>query len=63
MYNNLREWKVEFECINISYNSYAKAFLKGKGVKMVPAVFRDDKHLNKDIDTNEFTKEMLDESI
>lgn len=55
MEQKLNEWDVPYETINISYDNKAKSFLKSKNVKTVPQLFLGDFHINKGIDTKDFT--------
>ena len=57
MMENLANWGMAFEVINLSNNPHAKVWAKERGLKIVPALFIDDFYVNEGIDTKEFTEE------
>jgi glutaredoxin len=63
MKQNLNNWNINFETINISENSQAKNWLKEKGHKTVPVLYLDDFWINEKIDTKIFTERMFYDRI
>ena len=60
MKKKLDEWGYEYQEINVSNNLLAKGFLKEQGHRTVPQLYNGNINLNKDIDTNDFTKRHLE---
>ena len=60
MKKKLDEWGYEYQEINVSNDLDAKGFLKEQGHRTVPQLYNGNINLNKDIDTNEFTKRHLE---
>lgn len=57
--NKLKSWDINFEEINISEIDEGKQFLKAKGHRTVPQLYLENFNLNADIETIDFTEEVL----
>ena len=53
---SIQEWNFDFREVNISYDLFAKDFLKEKGHRTVPQLYWNDTHVNK-LPTTELTYE------
>ena len=58
MKKKLDDWGLNYETINISYDTDGKMFLKEKGHRTVPQLYYKGIHLNK-VDTKDFTQRIL----
>ena len=56
MKRKLVEWDFDFREINVSYDMFAKDFLKERGHRTVPQLYWNDTHVNK-LPTTELTYE------
>jgi glutaredoxin len=64
MKQKLENWGYDFNEINLSYQLEQKAVLKEAGLRTVPQVFWNDKHVGPtNNDTASFTKEMLEAEL
>ena len=63
MKQKLLEWGFEYREVNLSYDLKARSFMKEMKLRTVPQLFRDRTHLNKNVDTIDFTKERLLEEL
>ena len=62
MKKKLAEWDYRYREINISYDLFAKDFLKDEGHRTVPQLYWNNTHLNK-FPTNELTKEHVEAEL
>ena len=58
----LAQWGYDFREVNVSYDLFAKDFLREKGHRTVPQLYWNDTHLNK-FPTAELTKEHVEAEI
>lgn len=58
MKKKLDSWGLNYETVNISYNTDAKMFLKENGHRTVPQLYFKGIHLNK-VDTKDFTQKIM----
>lgn len=64
MKSKLDEWGYKYEVIDIQKYESAKAFIVlDEGHKTVPQLYYGKTNVNRNVNTEEFTKEMLSESI
>tara|TARA_B100000524_G_scaffold343009_1_gene238652 strand:- start:598 stop:900 length:303 start_codon:yes stop_codon:yes gene_type:complete len=54
----LAEWDFRYREINVSYDLFAKDFMKAKGHRTVPQLYWNNTHLNK-LPTTELTKQHI----
>jgi len=62
MKKKLAEWDYRYREINVSYDLFAKDFMKEKGHRTVPQLYWHNTHLNK-LPTSELTKEHIEAEI
>ena len=62
MKKKLAEWDYRYREINISYDLFAKDFLRDRGHRTVPQLYWNNTHLNK-FPTDELTKEHVESEI
>ena len=62
MKKKLAEWDYRYREINVSYDLFAKDFMKEKGHRTVPQLYWNTTHLNK-VPTSELTKEHVESEI
>ena len=62
MKKKLAEWDYRYREVNLSYDSFAKAFMKERGHRTVPQLYWNNTHLNK-LPTSELTKEHVEAEI
>ena len=58
----LLEWNYSYREVNVSYDLFAKDFLKSEGHKTVPQLYWNDTHLNK-LPTLDLTKRHIENEI
>jgi glutaredoxin len=58
----LSDWNYAYREINVSYDLFAKDFLKNKGHRTVPQLYWNDTHLNK-FPTLDLTKRHIENEI
>mgnify|MGYP001204797568 FL=1 len=63
MKQKLLEWGFEYREVNLSYDLQGRSFMKEMKLRTVPQLFRDRTHLNKNVDTVDFTKQRLLEEL
>ena len=63
MKQKLLEWGFEYREVNLSYDLHGRSFMKEMKLRTVPQLFRDRTHLNKNVDTVDFTKQRLLEEL
>ncbi len=63
MKSKLDIWGYEYEVINIQEDTDAKTFILNEGHKTVPQLYYNDKNVNRGINTDEFTKSILEETM
>ena len=62
MKKKLAEWDYRYREINVSYDLFAKEFMKEKGHRTVPQLYWNNTHLNK-VPTTELTKDHVESEI
>ena len=62
MKKKLAEWDYRYREINVSYDLFAKEFMKERGHRTVPQLYWNNTHLNK-VPTSELTKEHVESEI
>lgn len=62
MKSKLNDWGCTYQVVNIKENKNALNFMKSEGHRTVPQLYWNKAHLNK-VDTNDFTKEILEEQL
>jgi glutaredoxin len=62
MKKKLAEWDYRYREVNVSYDLFAKEFMKEKGHRTVPQLYWNNTHLNK-VPTSELTKEHVESEI
>ena len=63
MKQKLLEWGFEYREVNLSYDLQGRSFMKEMKLRTVPQLFHDRTHLNKNVDTVDFTKQRLLEEL
>jgi len=58
----LSDWNYDYREVNVSYDLFAKDFLKSEGHKTVPQLYWNDTHLNK-LPTLDLTKRHIENEI
>lgn len=58
----LAEWDFRYREVNVSYDLFAKEFMKDKGHRTVPQLYWNSIHLNK-LPTAELTKKHIEDEI
>lgn len=59
MKDKLDDWGIKYEVINLHEQPDAKTFLKENGHRTVPQLYYRNIHLNKDVDTVDFTSKLF----
>jgi len=62
MKKKLAEWDYRYREVNVSYDLFAKDFMKQRGHRTVPQLYWNNTHLNK-LPTSELTKENIEAEI
>ena len=62
MKKKLAEWDYRYREVNVSYDLFAKEFMKERGHRTVPQLYWNNTHLNK-VPTSELTKEHVESEI
>jgi glutaredoxin len=62
MKKKLAAWDYRYREVNVSYDLFAKEFMKEKGHRTVPQLYWNNTHLNK-VPTSELTKEHVESEI
>jgi len=62
MKKKLAEWDYRYREVNVSYDLFAKDFMKQRGHRTVPQLYWNNTHLNK-VPTSELTKEHVEAEI
>ena len=62
MKKKLAEWDYRYREVNVSYDLFAKDFMKHRGHRTVPQLYWNNTHLNK-VPTSELTKEHVEAEI
>jgi len=62
MKKKLAEWDYKYREINVSYDLFAKEFMKEKGHRTVPQLYWNNTHLNK-VPTTELSKDHVESEI
>ena len=62
MKKKLAEWDYRYREVNVSYDLFAKEFMKEKGHRTVPQLYWNNTHLNK-VPTTELTKDHVESEI
>jgi glutaredoxin len=58
----LSDWNYDYREVNVSYDLFAKDFLKSEGHRTVPQLYWNDTHLNK-LPTLDLTKRHIENEI
>jgi len=62
MKKKLADWDYRYREVNVSYDLFAKDFMKQRGHRTVPQLYWNNTHLNK-VPTSELTKEHVEAEI
>ena len=63
MKSKLDQWGYEYNVVNIQEDNVAKNYILSKGHKVVPQLYYDNVHVNPNIDTKNYTQNILEEYI
>lgn len=63
MKSKLDQWGYEYNVVNIQEDNVAKNYILSKGHKVVPQLYYNNVHVNPNIDTKNYTQNILEEYI